>query len=640
MPDLNTINEFNRQIELLQDNLNNVVNVLNTQMLKKLQDNVTEADKFVDAFQRGENVTKKLSSKLDTLQKESNKNSTTQLRLERLIADAQRRGNIILENKLKTSLLQQKAYQKQIEQQQTFYNQLLAASKEQQKQNDVLGEIKNKYKDIAKNFTLVGIFKILVDSALRFSKISTDIGKNLGYGADNADRVATDFKSIAQSSSNINVTFQNVAEAANEISTSTGYIAEYSADALQTQIMLTKQFGLTADEAAGIYKFSVLTGKASSTINKEMVGAFAATRNNLRAGVPFKATMAEAAKVSGQLAANLQNNPEQIVKAVTQAKALGLTLEQSAKAGESLLNFESSIESELKAELLTGKQINLERARAAALAGDQVTLTQELVSQVGTLEDFQRMNVLQQKALAEAVGLTADEVANQLKNQKIALETGKSIAQVTEEELLKSQQRQDTQEKFNQAIIKLQDIIGNLVAGPLGKMLEMFADILSSTVGMSAVIGTLIGSQIPSLIKGFQSIVKFTKAAAKFSIAEAVAKAAASVAATPVVGWALAGGVAAGLGAMLYTYLADDLMSPGYGKRTLTTPEGTFKLNDKDTVLAGTDLGSGGMDLAPMINAINEVRIAVNNLINRPVIVNMDSKQVGTSLVQNTYKMA
>ena len=628
---------FNRQIELLQDNLNNVVNVLNTQMLKKLQDNVTEADKFVDAFQRGENVTKKLSSKLDTLQKESNKNSTTQLRLERLIADAQRRGNIILENKLKTSLLQQKAYQKQIEQQQTFYNQLLAASK---KQNDVLGEIKNKYKDIAKNFTLVGIFKILVDSALRFSKISTDIGKNLGYGADNADRVATDFKSIAQSSSNINVTFQNVAEAANEISTSTGYIAEYSADALQTQIMLTKQFGLTADEAAGIYKFSVLTGKASSTINKEMVGAFAATRNNLRAGVPFKATMAEAAKVSGQLAANLQNNPEQIVKAVTQAKALGLTLEQSAKAGESLLNFESSIESELKAELLTGKQINLERARAAALAGDQVTLTQELVSQVGTLEDFQRMNVLQQKALAEAVGLTADEVANQLKNQKIALETGKSIAQVTEEELLKSQQRQDTQEKFNQAIIKLQDIIGNLVAGPLGKMLEMFADILSSTVGMSAVIGTLIGSQIPSLIKGFQSIVKFTKAAAKFSIAEAVAKAAASVAATPVVGWALAGGVAAGLGAMLYTYLADDLMSPGYGKRTLTTPEGTFKLNDKDTVLAGTDLGSGGMDLAPMINAINEVRIAVNNLINRPVIVNMDSKQVGTSLVQNTYKMA
>ena len=169
----------------------------------------------------------------------------------------------------------------------------------------------------------------------------------------------------------------------------------------------------------------------------------------------------------------------------------------------------------------------------------------------------------------------------------------------------------------------------------------MFADILSSTVGMSTVIGTLVGSQIPSLIKGFQSIVKLTKAAAKFSIAEAVSKAAASAASMGPIGWALAGGVAAGLGATLYTYLADDLMSPGYGKRTLTTPEGTFKLNNNDTVLAGTDLGSGGsIDLTPMIAAINEVKIAVNQLMNRPVIITMDSKQVGSSLVQASPKSA
>ncbi len=40
------------------------------------------------------------------------------------------------------------------------------------------------------------------------------------------------------------------------------------------------------------------------------------------------------------------------------------------QTGESLLNFETSIENELKAELITGKQLNLERARAAALTGD------------------------------------------------------------------------------------------------------------------------------------------------------------------------------------------------------------------------------------------------------------------------------
>ena len=43
--------------------------------------------------------------------------------------------------------------------------------------------------------------------------------------------------------------------------------------------------------------------------------------------------------------------------------------------------------------------------------------------------------------------------------------------------------------------------------------------------------------------------------------------------------------------------MGDDIMSPGekgggngYGKRTLLGPEGAIKLNDKDTVIAGTNL--------------------------------------------------
>ena len=410
----------------------------------------------------------------------------------------------------------------------------------------------------------------------------------------------------------------------NELATATGYVAEYSADALETQIMLTKQFGLEADAAAGIYKLSVLTGKASSEVNKQMVGAFAATRNSLKVGLPFKATIAEAAKVSGQLAANLQNNPEQIVKAVSQAKALGLTLEQTAKAGESLLNFESSIESELKAELLTGKQINLERARAAALVGDQVTLAQELVSNVGTLEDFQKMNVLQQKALAEAVGLTTDEVANQLRNQKIALETGKSLAQVTEEELLKAQQRQDAQTKFNNAVAKLQDLIGNVVAGPLGQMLEIFGDIANAVGWITEKIQEVFGSPGSKAFLG---------ALAGFAV-----------------GGPMGAAIGAGIG--LASGFADDMV--GYGARTLLTPQGAVALNNNDTVIAGTNLfkgddvmsfpkgalSMGGADLTPMINAINEVRAAVKDLSNRPVNINIDGKQVGTSLVQSTYKLA
>ena len=41
-----------------------------------------------------------------------------------------------------------------------------------------------------------------------------------------------------------------------------------------------------------------------------------------------------------------------------------------------------------------------------------------------------------------------------------------------------------------------------------------------------------------------------------------------------------------------------------------------------------------------MIVAINEVKAAVDNLMNRPVLINLDGRQVGSNLTMNTYKTA
>jgi hypothetical protein len=628
------------------DNLNDIINDVSKQIQNNLNKQFAATSEsindIVGGLEKGKDVASETAAALKKAQVENRRLGLDQNRLQSQLLEVEKKLAKNYSAKLKAQKdslalqIQDNLLQQQINDALLDYLKTLSAAaeteskitEEKKKQNTLTSFAKKKYDDIAeslgKGARIAFVFKSIVDAGFRFSKISTDIGKNLGYGADRANSLTNSLVNMAQGSSNMNVTLQNAADAMNELATATGYVAEYSADTLQTQIMLTKQFGLEADAAAGIYKFSVLTGKASSEVNKQMVGAFAATRNNLKVGIPFKATIAEAAKISGQLAANLQNNPEQIVKAVSQAKALGLTLEQTAKAGESLLNFETSIESELKAELLTGKQINLERARAAALVGDQVTLAQELVSNVGTLEEFQKMNVLQQKALAEAVGLTADEVANQLRNQKIALETGKSLAQVTEEELLKAQQRQDAQTKFNNAVTKLQDLIGNVVAGPLGQMLEIFGDILNVVSNITSAIQEAFGSPGAKAFLG---------ALAGFAVGGPV-------------------GALVGAGVGLVSGLADDMV--GYGARTLLTPTGAVALNNNDTVIAGTNLfkgddvmsfpkgalSMGGADLTPMINAINEVRAAVKDLAGRPVNINIDGKQVGTSLVQSTYKLA
>jgi hypothetical protein len=632
-----------------------------------LTDELRAQDDILDEIERlkragGPTAAAAIAAKRDELKLNKEAISDLQTGLKKAIEQKNQQKELF--KNLKAS---EEAHRKIIEEQEKELVLAKEALKQKQKE-EVLNEVKKRLRldELKEMFTLAGIFKMIIDAGLRFNKTSVEIGKNLGYGADNANRVTESLVDIANHSGNVNVTLKNAAEAMSELNTATGGVAEYSADTLETQILLTKQFGLTGEEAAGIYKFSTLSGKASSQINEEMAGAFASTRNMVKGSANFKTTMAEVSKTSGQLAANFQNNPAEITKAVVQAQALGTSLEQVAKQGETLLNFESSIENELKAELLTGKQLNLERARAAALAGDQIALAEELNKNVGTLEDFQKMNVLQQKSLAEAMGLTADQLADQLRKQKIAQEQGKSLVEITKEEALEAEKRQAVQDKFNAAILKLQDFIGNLVAGPVAILLEMLTDALVVIGKILYPIQLLfdltkaIGSTIGGWMDKLGIVGTILKGIASVAIIFAAYAAYASLAAIPVIGPVLGGvaaaAITAGGFAMLNSKKGDDVLSEGgYGKRTLLAPEGAIKLNDKDTVIAGTNLGGKSpesldkgnseilmpqIDLTPMIAAINEVKAAVDRLYNKDQSINMDGKKVGTTLVQGSYKVA
>jgi hypothetical protein len=598
------------------------------------------------------------------------------------------------------------------------------------------------FKEISKDITLAltrpeSVIKFFLDAAFKANKQSVELGKSLGYGAANSDRLRENFVRMELSSNNLNVNTANLAEASNQLTESTGYTAEFSQNQLETQIMLTKQLGLSSDEAAGIYQFSVLQGKSSEATYQSMVKGYVATRNSLRTSVPFKAAIAEAAKVSGQLASNLGNNPEKIIKAVVATRALGTSLEQAKQQGESLLDFQSSIENELKAELITGEQLNLERARAAALMGDQVTVANELANQGMTAAKFSGMNVIAQNSYAQALGTTSDELANQLKKREIAISQGKSLAQVTAEEADAAAKRQDIQEKFNIAMDKIKSIIGNLIAGPLGSFLEslskgleyvvkmvsafgkigtvikgFFGDKLGAAFGnlaSTATIGTLIYLVGKSMLKGTYmnpTVVtvagdsggltgpggagnapggkfgKYARTAGKIgavagaldlagglanNLTDKKQSAGEAVSNTlmdrkfALLGAALGGGIGAAaggvgavpgagigyqLGGMLDSYLAPTPVQDG-----IATSGGPFQIKNKygktsitaagDKLAVSPNINNGPLvDLSPMIDAINKVTAAVTDLKNKSWDVHLDSKSVGTGLIQKSYRSA
>jgi hypothetical protein len=510
------IEGFDEQIEELNAKLGNMATLLGDKMAAKLKILANNAGDFVNAFEKGENIAKGLDKKLKSVRDETDKLGMKKLKLENDLARVQRDGLKGAEDKIRKALLENKLATKQLEDTSSTLTKLKQVvdeeekiTTEKKKQNNLLDQSKKLFKDaiepLAKLFTVAGFIKAIVDGAIRFNKNSVDISHNLGYGADKADDMASNFRSISLTSGNINVNTKNLAAAMGELNAATGGVADYSADTLETQIMLTKQFGLTGEEAAGIYKFSVLQNKSASQTNDEMVAAFATTRNLVKGSANFKTTMAEAAKVSGQLALNLKNNPALITSAVVQAQALGTTLEQTKNQGRKLLDFESSISNELEAELMTGQQMNLERARAAALQGDQVTVMKELANQGMTLEKFSSMNVLAQESFAKAVGLSADELSNQLNKQKIAKEQGKSLAEVQADELKEAQKRQNVQERFNALVEKLQDLIG-MIGVVLKPIFTTFTYITDHALLLYSILGLIALSRLPAIAKGFSNI--------------------------------------------------------------------------------------------------------------------------------------
>ena len=209
-----------------------------------------------------------------------------------------------------------------------------------------------------------------------------------------------------------------------------------------------------------------------------------------------------------------------------------------------------------------------------------------------------------------------------------------------------AENEEEAQEKFNNAIDKLKDLLGNLVAGPLGLMLSMLSDMLQ----IVTFIGTpfrLIGDIINGILGPASSLGTILKGILFTTIAIATFR-------NPLMGLAslaALGGVILGVEALMGKSKKQEEFAEGgivlseINNATVgeAGPEAIIPLNSPKA--AGILGGGGNIDLTPMIAAINEVKAAINNLATRPSVAYINgkdafSKEVSTTSVQNTYKFA
>ncbi len=363
---------------------------------------------------------------------------------------------------------------------------------------------------------------------LDFNKQVTEIQKNLGVSRGEAAAMRHEFSIMAGTSGTMAINSKEISEAFAALNEQFGTASTALRDDIVVEAAeLMKLTGQSAESVASFAKFANISGKPMATITKEARAAVVAAEKEGGVRLNINKVLEETGKVGGQISAQLGGNPAKIAKAVALAKQFGMELEQVANTAKSLLDFESSIESELEAELLTGKQLNLEKARLAALTGDYETLTEEINKNVGDFGDFSKMNVLQQDALAKSLGMTTDQLSEQLLQKANLEELAQEARAGGDEELAQQLERRSAEEKFQDAVVKLKGIFADLVGGPVSaflniltlalepinyivtsftKMIDVFRGGNSELTIMESIVAGIAGAYV--LIKGTMMVMK------------------------------------------------------------------------------------------------------------------------------------
>ncbi len=425
-----------------------------------------------------------------------------------------------------------------------------------------------------------------IQQAFKASAQVADLQKSLLLSKNEAYALRDAFIDTAIASGDAFITTDKLLASNAALSQQLGFSKRFSDDLNIGFINLTKRIGLSEEAAGGLAKASIITGKSMKSITDDASGAVSAVSSQYGIQIRVQDVLEKAGKSSSLLLANFKGNPVELAKAVAEMDALGTSLETTQKQANALLDFQSSIQNQLEASLITGRYINLDKATELALNNDLVGVAKELLTQQIDYNTFSDMNAIQRRSMARALGLETQELSDQLLKLEYQKRSATEIAALYGEQAAQRAMELSAQDKFNAAIGKLSGLLGNLMDGPLGGFVDLLAKAAEHTALLGAGVGLIAAIQLGSALAQFATLARTLRQTA---IATAIVRGLTNP-------YLLVGGLAAAAigGAAISSMLdkSDDLMS-GYGDRTLITPNGSYALNNNDTVIAGTNLFKG-----------------------------------------------
>jgi len=389
----------------------------------------------------------------------------------------------------------------------------------------------------------------------------------------------------------------------------------------------SKAMGVSAETGAAavgnLMTYSNLSSEAAINLAK------GAEYLAVQAGVAPGAVMEDVAKSAEVFAAFSKDGGKNVMKAAIQAKKLGTNLQTTSKIAKGLLDFETSIEKEMEASLMIGRQLNFQKARELSLNNDIEGAMTEIVGQLGDEEEFNKLNALQRQALADSIGVGVEELAKfvgkQEESQAIEEEIAETpgIAEMLGEDTISN--LQSIINGFATLASNLQTTIGpymDSIMGAINWMVEGILKFEKSMGGVSKIMGVLIARSV--ILAGKQM------ALAIWSIIGSLAKIPFGL------GLVGAGAAIGGMVALANSYKVGDMMSDPSGPVVALPPSrggGLYEGRADDTAILTTGpkgSKSGG-------NTESQSRMAANQQKQTAAMEKMAENQISKKDMQEGF---
>lgn len=252
------------------------------------------------------------------------------------------------------------------------------------------------------------LLNLSVDRFIELDKAGQSFRETTGFLADQTSNVEITLRRTSRDLATFGVNVENANNAAQKIAETFSSVSLVTDEIVGHVALMEKNLGVSIEDSTSVMQNFMGIGKLSSDIANKTAGAASSLAK--AAGVPFAKVMKDVSVAGGEVYKLVRGSVDALIKGAIEARRLGLELKDVGAAADKFLDFQTSINSEMEASVLFGRDINFTRARELSYAGDLAGLAKEQSRILKEVGDLRKLDAFQTKALAESMGLSVDQL--------------------------------------------------------------------------------------------------------------------------------------------------------------------------------------------------------------------------------------